>query len=121
MAKHATVDEYIEALPGRLSAVADATRMVIDARLEGAHSAIKWAHPTWSLGKQPLCYLKGATKHVTFGFWRGASIDDPSGRLESSGSVMAHAKLRSLDDVDEELFADWLRQAHELELRASGS
>jgi hypothetical protein len=29
---------------------------------------------------------------------------------------MAHAKLRSLDDVDEELFASWLRQARELEL-----
>ena len=59
---------------------------------------------------------EGASKHVTFGFWHGASIDDPSERLETSGSVMAHAKLRSLDDVDEELFASWLRQARELEL-----
>jgi hypothetical protein len=30
---------------------------------------------------------------------------------------MAHAKLHSPEDVDEELFADWLRQARELELR----
>jgi hypothetical protein len=116
MAKHATVDEYIAALPGDLPAVAEAARRVIDARLEGAESAIKWAHPTWSLGKQPVCYLKGASKHVTFGFWRGASIEDASGRLQSSGSVMAHAKLRSLDDVHEELFADWLGQARALEL-----
>src|ERR671936_2167276 len=116
MAKHATIDQYVEALPGQLREVADATRKVIDANLEGADSAIKWAHPTWSLGKQPVCYLKGASKHVTFGFWKGASIDDPSGRLETSGEVMAHAKLRSLDDVDEGLFADWLRQARELEL-----
>jgi hypothetical protein len=106
MASHATVDEYIEALPGELRAVGEAARRVIDARLEGAESAIKWAHPTWSFGKQPVCYLKGASRHVTFGFWRGASIDDASGRLETSGSVMAHAKLRSLNDVDEELFAD---------------
>jgi hypothetical protein len=116
MAKYATIDAYIAALPGELPAVADAARRVIDARLEGADSAIKWAHPTWSLGKLPVCYLKGASKHVTFGFWHGASIDDPSERLETSGSVMAHAKLRSLDDVDEELFASWLRQARELEL-----
>jgi len=65
MASHATVDEYIEALPDELLAVAEAARRVIDARLEGAESAIKWAHPTWSLGKQPVCYLKGASKHVT--------------------------------------------------------
>ena len=117
MAKHVTIDEYIAAMPESLAAVAADARRVIDARLEGADSAIKWAHPTWSLGKQPVCYLKAATKHVTFGFWWGASIDDPSGRLETSGEVMAHTKLRSPEDVDEELFADWLRQARELELR----
>ena len=115
MAKHATIDEYIEALPTQLREVAADARRVIDKHLKGADSAIKWAHPTWSLGKQPVCYLKAASKHVTFGFWRGASIDDPSGRLETSGQVMAHTKLRTRDDVDEKLFARWLRQARELE------
>jgi hypothetical protein len=43
-----------------------------------------------------------------------ASIEDPSGRLESSGSVMAHVKLRAPADVDDELFANWLRQARRL-------
>ena len=56
---------------------------------------------------------------MTFGFWHGASIDDPSGRLETSGEVMAHAKLRELADVDRDLFAGWLRQARELELTSS--
>src|SRR5439155_27114360 len=122
MAKHATIDEYIAALPAPLAETAARARAVIDARLDGASSAIKWAHPTWSLGKQPICYLKAASKHVTFGFWRGASIDAPSQRLETSGDVMAHVKLRSPADVDEERFADCLRQARELELaRRRGS
>jgi len=119
MAKHATIDEYIAAMPAPLAEVAAAARRVIDANLDGAESAIKWAHPTWSLGKQPVCYLKAASKHVTFGFWRGASIEDASGRLEASGEVMAHTKLRSPEDVDERLFASWLRQARELELAAN--
>jgi hypothetical protein len=89
---------------------------VIDANLKGADSAIRWAHPTWSLGKTPVCYLKVASKHITFGFWQGASIDDPSGRLESSGDVMAHVKLRGEADVDPSLFADWLKQARAIEL-----
>lgn len=118
MAKYATVDEYIAAMPEPLGAVASRTRHVIDANLDGAESAIRWAHPTWSLGKTPVCYLKAASRHVTFGFWHGASIDDPSGRLESSGEVMAHVKLRAADDVDEKLFAEWLRQAREIELSA---
>ena len=116
MAKHATVDEYIAAIPEPLREVAAKARAVIDAELRDASSAIKWSHPTWSIGKAPIFYLKTASRHVTFGFWRGASIDDPSGRLETSGEVMAHAKLHDLDDVDRDLFADWLRQARELEL-----
>jgi hypothetical protein len=117
MAKYATVDEYIAAMQPPLRDAAAEARAVIDKHLEGADSAIKWSHPTWSIGKKPVCYLKTASKHVTFGFWHGASIDDPSGRLETSGEVMAHTKLRSAEDVDAKLFADWLRQAREIELR----
>jgi hypothetical protein len=89
---------------------------VIDANLKGADAAIRWAHPTWSFGKTPVCYLKAASKHVTFGFWHGASIDDRSGRLETSGEVMAHAKLRTRRDIDRALFADWLEQACAIEI-----
>lgn len=79
MAKLATIDEYIQALPAELPVVAEAARRVIDARLHGAESAIKWAHPTWSLGKKPVCYLKGASQHVTFGFWQPRSTIPPAG------------------------------------------
>ena len=81
MAKYATVDEYIAAMPEPLREAAQQTRQIVDKNLKGAEAAIKWAHPTWSLGKKPVCYLKAASKHVTFGFWHGASIDDPSRRL----------------------------------------
>jgi hypothetical protein len=114
VARAATVEEYIAALPEPLREVAAAARAVVDERLADGTSAIKWAHPTWSIGREPVCYLKAASRHVTFGFWRGASIADPSGRLETSGEVMAHAKLRSLDDIDTELFGEWLRQARAL-------
>ena len=79
MAKYATIDEYIKALPKPLREVASDARRVIDANL------------------------------------RGASIDDPSGRLETSGEVMAHTKLRTRDDIDAKLFAKWLHQARALE------
>ena len=59
--------------------------------------------------------MKTATpKHLTFGFWRGASIKDQSGRLGTSGLGMAHAKLRGVEEVDAELFADWVQQARKL-------
>ena len=116
MAKHSTVDEYIASLPEPLSDVAQQARQVIDANLEDADSAIRWAHPTWSLGKTPVCYLKAASKHITFGFWHGASIEDPSGRLETSGEIMAHVKLRGPNDIEPKLFRNWLKQARAIEL-----
>jgi hypothetical protein len=116
MAKYATVDDYFAATPEPLRSVAAQARRVIDSNLDGAESAIRWAHPTWSFGKTPVCYLKTATKHITFGFWHGASINDPSGRLEASGEVMAHVKLRTREDIDQSLFADWLEQARAIQL-----
>lgn len=120
MAKYATVDAYIAALPEPLGAVATAARQAIDAAFADGSAAIKWAHPTWSLGKDPVCYLKAASRHVTFGFWRGATIADASGRLESAGERMAHVKLRSLADIDAALFADWLRQARAMTEAGAG-
>ena len=67
MAKHSTVDDYLAAMPTPLREAAESARGVIDKHLKGAESSIKWAHPTWSIGKKPVCYLKAASKHVTFG------------------------------------------------------
>jgi hypothetical protein len=44
------------------------------------------------------------------------SIGDRSGRLETSGGVMAHTKLRTKREIDRALFADWLRQARAIEI-----
>jgi hypothetical protein len=114
MGRFASVEAYLDTLPEALREVALQARDAIDAGLPGAACGIRWAHPTWSLGRDPVCYLKAASHHLTFGFWRGASIVDPSGRLESGGQVMAHTKLRTLADIDPPLFADWLAQARRL-------
>ena len=42
MAKHASIDGYIAAMPAPLAEVAAGARRVIDANLDGADSAIKW-------------------------------------------------------------------------------
>jgi hypothetical protein len=120
MAKHATVDGYVDALPAHLRDITVAARAAIDKAFPPGASAIRWAHPTWSIGKAPVCYLKAASHHLTFGFWRGASLDDPSGRLESTGQVMAHVKLRTSADVDATLFAHWISQAIRLEESPDG-
>jgi hypothetical protein len=118
MSKFTTVEEYVASLPEQLRPIAEQVQPIIDAELPGA-GAVWHGHATWSLGaapgQSPVCLLKGYPSYLTFSLWRGQAIKDPSGRLEPGAREMAGVKLRTLDDLDPDLFADWLRQARALE------
>lgn len=68
----------------------------------GLTDIVKWGHPVYEAGG-PVCLLKGAKDHVTFGFWRGAEMRDLDARLEKGGGKgdMAFIRLRTVDDVDD--------------------
>ncbi len=95
-----TVDDYLaaaEGLPG------DVARKLYDLLHEVGPElteAIKWGQPVFS-SNGPVCYFRAGRTHVTFGFWRGSQLKKVSSRLESGGDMMAHLKLRTLDDVDD--------------------
>lgn len=111
-ARYESIDQYVrDAVPAPLQDAARQTSAIIDECMGADSGAIKWSHPTWSVGADPVCYLKTASAHLTFGFWHGASIDDPSGRLEGGGKRMAHVKLKSPDDIDPGVFRNWIDQA----------
>lgn len=115
MHKYETVEQYVSAQPQPLCDVGHTLLELIAAGLPGADATLWHGHPTWKLGREPVCLLKAYTRHLTLGFWRGAAFDDPGGRLRPSGvQPMASVKLRAVEDVDPERLADWLRQAREL-------
>jgi len=118
MAKFASVEEYVASLPEGLRPVAERVQAIFDQELPGK-GAVWHGHGTWSLGdapgKNPVCLLKAYPSYVTVSFWKGQEIDDPSGRLEAGARTMAGLKLRAADEVDEELFTGWVRQARDLE------
>jgi hypothetical protein len=118
MATFATIQEYIDSLPEHQCEIADTVLSLIETTMPGT-GAIWHGHPVWSLGpapgKHPVCLIKAYPGHVTFGFWRGQEISDPSGRLSSGSRGMASVKLRGPDDLDAGLFTRWLQQARKLE------
>ncbi|MBB4931293.1 hypothetical protein F4561_002113 [Lipingzhangella halophila] len=118
MAKFAIVQAYIDSLPEYQHEIADNLLPLIETALPGA-GAIWYGHPVWSLGptpgKRPVCLIKAYPGHVTFGFWRGQEITDPSGCLSPGTRGMASVKLRTLDDLDAGLFTTWLQQARKVE------
>ncbi|GLX02767.1 DUF1801 domain-containing protein [Microtetraspora sp. NBRC 16547] len=115
------ITDYLTGLDDTLREIGEKLRPVIDAALPGVSGAMWHGHPTWSLGDKPganpICLLKAYRSYITFGLWRGQELTDSSGRLTAGARRMASVKLCTIDDIDPALFTDWLRQAHDLELR----
>ncbi|MFD2764021.1 DUF1801 domain-containing protein [Micromonospora eburnea] len=115
------VTDYLAGLDVPLREVGEKIRTVVDAALPEATAAVWHGHPVWGLGDQPgrtpVCLVKAYSSYVTFGLWRGQDVDDASGRLVPGARRMASVKLRTLDEIDPDLFTGWLRQAYALEAR----
>lgn len=108
-----TVDGYISGLESWQAEIVSQVRGIILQAAPQARESIKWAQPVYESGG-PFAYMKAFKKAVNFGFWRGIDLDDPKGILEGSGDKMRHVKLTSLEDIDAAQFADFVRQAVEL-------
>ena len=108
-----TVDNYIAGLEESKAGIVTRVRKIILQAAPQAKESIKWAQPVYE-SNGPFAYIKAFKNDVNFGFWRGVYIKDPKGFLQGSGGKMRHVKLTSLDDVDESIFADFVRQAIEL-------
>jgi hypothetical protein len=107
----ATVEQWMrEKLDGWQAQVAAVLIDLVRRAAPEATLAIKWAQPVFD-DHGPFAYIKPAKAHLTFGFWRGAELGDPKHLLETSGSRMAHMKLRGPDDVDAAAIVALVKQA----------
>ncbi len=105
-----TVDAYIDSLDGWQAVAVTRLRDLIRDAVPEAEEAIKWGQPVFSHGG-PFCYIRAFKKHVNLGFWRGLSLRDLSGLLQSGGEKMAHVKLTGPDDVRPDAFRAFAREA----------
>lgn len=105
-----TVDEYIESLEDwKGDVVARVRKIVLEAAPE-ARESIKWAQPVYETNG-PFSYIKAFKNSVNFGFWRGVEINDNAGLLQGSGEKMRHFKLTGIEDIKEEIFAEYVKQS----------
>jgi hypothetical protein len=111
-----SVEGYVAALDEELAEAARRLRQLIASAAPSATESFKWGQPVYE-ESGPFCYFKATGEHLTLGFWRGAELDDPDGRLEGDGDRMKHIKIRSADDIEEDAVADWVRQAVDLNRR----
>jgi len=110
-----TVDEYIEGLDNLKGEVVASVRKIILQAVPEAQESIKWAQPVYEFNG-PFSYMKAFKNSVNFGFWRGVDINDHAGLLQGSGEKMRHFKLAGMEDINEEVFTDYVKQAVALNL-----
>jgi hypothetical protein len=110
-----TVDEYIAGLVPWQAEIVSRIREIIMNGAPDVKEKYKWGQPVYEKFG-PLAYMKAFKHVVNFGFWRGADIVDPTGLLEGDGDKMRHMQLKSIDQVNADIFSDFIRQAVKLNL-----
>lgn len=111
--KAQTVDAYVKSLPPDQAEIVSGLRALIRAAAPQATESFKWAQPVYE-DHGPMIFVKAHTRHVNFGFWRGAQLPDPRGLLEGEGDRMKHVKLTSVKDINKRAFTDFVKAAVKL-------
>ena len=69
-------------------------------------------HPTACLDDAGFAYVNAFKDHVSVGFFRGATLEDPNGLLEGAGKFMRHVKLRPDRDIDKAALVELIQSAY---------
>lgn len=108
-------DAWFDEAPANQRTALDALRKLILAASPGAVEQIKWSRPVYSNAGGMFCYLHRTKNHVTLGFHRGASLDDPKNLLEGTGKDMRHVKISAAENIDGAALRNLVKQAAKAE------
>ncbi len=104
------VDAWFGRGSARQKAQLTELRSIITATVPDAVESLKWGQPCYAR-KGLFCYLQRAKTHVTLGFQKGASMNDPHGVLRGDGTQMRHVAFREDDELDATVCASLVREA----------
>lgn len=107
----APVQAYIVAMPGWKRDVGHRLDALIERTVPGVKKAVKWNSPFYGLeGQGWFLNFHCFTKYVKLAFFRGASLD-PLPPVESKDKNMRYFHIHEDGEIDEQLVANWIRQA----------
>ena len=111
----APVQSYIGAMPGWKHDVGRRLDGLIVSAVPDVQKAVKWNSPFYGIeGQGWFLNFHCFTKYVKVAFFRGASLQPvPPGA--SKDENVRYLDIREDEPLDEARFADWVRQASQLE------
>jgi hypothetical protein len=110
----APVQAYIAAMPDWKRDVGRRLDGLIVRTVPGVRKAVKWNSPLYGVeGQGWFLGIHCFTKYVKVAFFRGAALR-PVPPVESKDKDTRYFHIHENDQFDEELVANWIRQASEL-------
>ncbi|MHC2990470.1 hypothetical protein OB13_02305 [Pontibacter sp. HJ8] len=100
------VTDFIQQAPADQKQILEAIRQLLHESVPDVREEFKWGRPVFRT-TQDFAYFKTAKAYVTLGFFDFNKLEDKSNRLEGTGKAMRHIKLRTMADIDSELFKAW--------------
>ncbi len=117
------LNTFLKPYNPKIRELALALRQLVLDELAPCHENIYDAYSAVALGYGPtarlrdgICHIAVYTGHVNLGFNFGATLLDPNGLLEGSGSQIRHIKIKALADLDRPELRSYLRQAGQMAL-----
>ena len=110
------VDSWISEHDPSIRQIATFIRELIWQEEPDFKEAIKWSNPVYEK-RGKVCYLSATDYYVMLGFFNGAALTDPEGRIGGTGKRMRNLRIRSLEDVDADQVRSWIREAVENDSR----
>ncbi|WP_010283787.1 DUF1801 domain-containing protein [Bacillus timonensis] len=109
------VDQYILKLPEDIQNITASLRKII---LEASPKLVeeyKWSMPNYTY-KGLVCYLQASKKHVNLGFHRGVELKelDTNQLLQGTGKGMRHFRIKKMDEIQHDVFIEFIKAAIEL-------
>jgi hypothetical protein len=112
----APVQAYITAMPGWKSEVGQLLDAIITRTIPNVGKAIKWNSPFYGIEDEGwFLSFHCFDKYIKVGFFRGTSLR-PMPPGESKQKEVRYLNIYEDDQLDENQFSGWVKQASELEL-----
>ena len=111
MKTYASFDDYLNDQIPRNQTIIGALRRFVKRMEPQLNETVKWGNGCWVADNGPVAYVYSAPDYVQFGFFNGSALKDPKGLLEGKGKYVRHIKVHKRSGIDEQAFAELLRQA----------
>lgn len=103
------ITDYIDKASEEQIVILEALRKLIHETVDNVSEEIKWGFPVFATTKD-FVYLRFAKKHITLGFYNVNKIQDPDNLLEGQGNTLKHIKIKSKDEIRQDVISLWLKQ-----------